>query len=77
MESIPETGYGKLEKVQIGITTMMQGYKLRGKVDKLWANNTGETEEEQRRLNRRIIIRLLLERNRYSGRGSLSLHQGR
>ena len=29
------------------------GFELRGTVDKVWANNTGE-KEEQRRLNQRL-----------------------
>jgi len=31
----------------------LEVFKLRGKVDKVWANNTGE-KEEQRRLNRSL-----------------------
>src|SRR6218665_2580447 len=55
MESIPETGYGKLEKVYRGATKMIQGfkylYKLRGKVDKVW----GLTTLEKRRSRADLI----------------------
>ena len=46
-ESVPETGYGrtgesakKSHKNDFGI----QGFKLRGKVNKVWTDNTGEKE---------------------------------
>src|SRR6218665_3269388 len=46
----------KLEKVQRRATkneSGLQGFELRGKVDKVWDNNAGE-KEEQRRLNRSL-----------------------
>ena len=41
----------------------LQGFELRGTVNKVWANNAGKKEEP---------IRLSPERNLYNGRGSLS-----
>src|SRR6218665_2860989 len=43
----------KLEKVQRKNDSGLQGFELRGTVDKVWANNAGE-KEEQRRLNRSL-----------------------
>src|SRR6218665_1316545 len=54
MEPIPATGYGKIgetAKKSHKNDSRLQVFKLRGKVDKVWANNTGE-KKEQRRLNR-------------------------
>src|SRR6218665_1133120 len=81
MESASETGCGKIgesAKKSHKNDSGLQGFELRGTVDKVWANNAGE-KEEQRRLNRSLYIRLGLspERNLYSGRGSLSYHQAR
>src|SRR6218665_4057077 len=56
MEPIPATGYGKIgetAKKSHKNDSRLQVFKLRGKVDKVWANNTGE-KKEQRRLNRSL-----------------------
>jgi len=56
MESKPEKGHGKTgesaKKKHIN-DTGLQGFELRGKVEKVWTNNTIE-KEEQRRLNRNL-----------------------
>ena len=51
MESIPETGYGKTgesAKRSHKNDSGLQGFELRGTVDKVWANNAGEKEEQRR-----------------------------
>src|SRR6218665_3152962 len=56
MESASETGYGKIgesAKKSHKNDSGLQGFELRGTVDKVWANNAGE-KEEQRRLNRSL-----------------------
>ena len=56
MESVSETGYGKIvesAKKSHKNDSGLQGFELRGTVDKVWANNAGE-KEEQRRLNRSL-----------------------
>ena len=45
MESISETGYGKTGesiKKSHKNNSGLQGFELRGKVEKVWTNNTGE-----------------------------------
>src|SRR6218665_1099606 len=54
MESVSEAGYGKIgesAKKSHKNDSRLQIFELRGTVDKVWANNAGE-KEEQRRLNR-------------------------
>ena len=56
MESVSKTGYGKIgesAKKSHKNDSGLQGFELRGTVDKVWANNAGE-KEEQRRLNRNL-----------------------
>src|SRR6218665_3149406 len=51
-----DTGYGKIgesAKKSHKNDSGLQGFELRGTVDKVWANNAGE-KEEQRRLNRSL-----------------------
>src|SRR6218665_1813502 len=50
MESVSETGYGKIgESAKKSHTndSGLQRFELRGKVDKVWANNDGEKEEQK------------------------------
>src|SRR6218665_2543546 len=54
MESVPERGYGKSgesAKKSHKNDSGLQGFELRGMVDKVWAKNAG-AKEEQRRFNR-------------------------
>ena len=67
----------KLENVQRRATKMIQSYKYLIYEERLI--RCGQTTLEKRRSRGDLIeaysIRLLLERNQYSGRGSLSWHQ--
>ena len=56
MESIPEAVHGKTgesAKKSHKNYPGLQGSELRGKVEKVWTNNTGEMEE-QRKFNRSL-----------------------
>src|SRR6218665_3691894 len=51
MESVPETGYGKIgesAKKSHKNESGLQGFELRGTVDKVWDDNAGEKEEQRR-----------------------------